>query len=112
LSRPPSFIRCFLEDQRDAFSLLGFLVFWVAMAIGASGGGDLSVLGSGRNASRQFWELVISAGVFGVCLFVPIWFPQHLPRAWQFGALAILGLTHALAAVFTIRRWRSTGGVD
>lgn len=107
MSRRSSFVRCFLEDQLGAFALLGFLMFFVVAAIGSWFGADLAPLVSQRSVWRRFWEFLISAVVFGVCILVPAWSPEHLSRGWQFAAIGILVLTHLVAAASTVKRWRA-----
>ena len=109
MARPPSFIRRFLEDQLGAFALLGFFMFFLVAAVGSLSGADLAPLASERSAWRRFWEFLISAVVFGVCILVPAWAPGHLSRGWQFAAIGILVLTHVTAAGFTVKRWRADG---
>jgi hypothetical protein len=100
-----SLLTAIVEDQRDALALLGTLVFWICLAIGASGGGDLSSVSSRRTPGRIALEIVISVVAFAICIVVPSVWPEHLDRAWQVGALVLLGLTQGLAVVFSVRRW-------
>lgn len=105
MARSPSLVAVLLEDQRDAFALLGTLFFWLVLALGASGGGDLTSVSSRRTPGRVALEIAISVSAFAVCLVVPSVWPEQLGRAWQIGALALLALTQGGAVVVSVRRW-------
>jgi hypothetical protein len=105
MARSTSLVAVVLEDQRDAFALLGTAVFWLVLAIGASGGGDLSSVSARRTPVRVALEIAVSAVAFAICIVVPSVWSEQLGRAWQFGALALLALTQGGALVFSVRRW-------
>ncbi len=102
-TKRPAFLPLLWENQLFMLALLGWLVFWAIVAVGASGGGDLS---QGERAKTRI-AMGISVVAYGFAILAPTLWPEHVPVAWRIAALGTVTLSLLVGLIASVWQWRS-----